>query len=266
MDKVKEKLLEDFKRSNKTRKLTLAKRYGFGSPEEYLAYLNQSAVFPEPNIQKVVIKPTIHNVVLLDATGSMRGNKYDNAQLGINKELEWLKAQTDVNYTETIIEFIEAKEYNGSAVKTNPIAILKSPEDVQLKFYGAHGSDTPLYKSVLDIIEEVSSQIKDTDKVLLKVYTDGGNNSLSSFQTKCKNKIKEVQGKNFTVTFVGTKSDLASIQKNLELEASNCLEIENTGKGFETAFETSFISTQTYAKKVIAGEDVSIGFYKSIVK
>jgi hypothetical protein len=39
MDKVKEKLLDDFKRANKVRKEKLAVKYGFGCASDYLMYL-----------------------------------------------------------------------------------------------------------------------------------------------------------------------------------------------------------------------------------
>lgn len=264
MDKVKQKLLEDFKRSNSERKEKLAKKYGFNTSAEYLAYLNNGPEVSEHDIQEVEVKPTIHNVVLLDATGSMQGSKYNNSIKGIQTELDWLKTQNDVNYTETIVEFIQ-EGYPGS-VKTNKICFIKDPNKVDLNFVGANGNNTPLYAAINDIIELVIPKVKDSDKVLLKIYTDGDNNRLRQYLGYCKQLIKDVQSKNFTVTFVGTKADLGRIIKDLDLDKSNCLEIENTGEGFEKAFEQSFISTQTYAKKVLAKEDVSVGFYKSIVK
>lgn len=259
MDKIKEKLLEDFKRSNSKRKLTLAKRYGFSTPEEYLTSLEGKEI--------TVVKPTIHNVVLLDATGSMNnGNKYNNSTKGINTEIEWLVKQTEANYTETVIEFIEQDGFVRDKVKFNAICKLVSNIDKIHSFAGAYGSNTPLYKAVLDIIDEISKSVSTSEKVLLKVYTDGENNRLGEYCRKCADRIKEVQKENFTVTFVSTKRDLSRIIKDLELEESNCLEIEDSGKGFEEAFDRSLHATMCYTKSVVEGEDVSKGFYKKLVK
>jgi len=265
MDIVKQKLLEDFKKSNKERKEKLAKKYGFNNSQEYLAYLEKGESFPKPNIQKVnpKEKPTIHNVVLLDATGSMVGSKYDNAKIGITKELDWLITQTDVNYTATVQEFIH-QDYSQD-VKTKTHGLLVPPKNLALHFNGANGNNTPLYKAVLDIISQIKCKTDSSEKVLLKVYTDGDNNRLDHFQSSCKDKIKEVQSQNFTVTFVGTKSDLRRIINDLGLEESNCLEIENSGAGFAEAFNASFIATQTYSQKVLKGEDVTTGFYKKLI-
>jgi len=259
MDKIKEKLLEDFKRANKKRKITLANRYGFSTPEEYLDSLESKEVV------KPLTKPTIHNVILLDATGSMSsGGKYNVSMKGIKKELEWLKTQEEANYTETIEEFIE--ESRIGEIRTHKICKLLSPSKIDLNFVGPIGDNTPLYKAVLDIIESISTTVPSNEKVLLKVYTDGGNNRLDNYKRTCADKIRQVQKENFTVTFVGTKLDLSIIINDLNLESSNCLEIENTGAGFEKAFERSMQATQSYTKAVVKGEDVSVGFYKKIVK
>jgi len=264
MDKVKQKLLEDLTKANKSRKLLLAKRYGFNTVEEYKEYLEKDFDFPKPNIQFIKPKPTIHNVVLLDATGSMAGSKYNNSAIGIQKELEWLKTQTDVNYTASVVEFIQ-KDYASDVVNINNHGMFLSPSNLVLKFKSAYGCNTPLYKAVLDIITNIKTKALDTDKVLLKVYTDGENNRLEEYKTECKRVIQEVQKKNFTVTFVGTKRDLDKIIYDLDLEESNCLAIEDSGEGFETAFKMSMASTQCYTKSVLKGKDVSTGFYKKII-
>lgn len=263
MDKVKEKLLEDFKRANKDRKIKLANKFGFSTVEEYLNYLTGVTGIVEETFKEEKVKPVIHNVVLLDATGSMSGGKYNVSKRGIEKELEWLKEQTEVIYTETVIEFIERICNNGN-IKRNIHSLLEQPSKVHLNFYEAKGGDTPLYQAVYELIDEVKSEIKPTDKVLLKVYTDGQDNSSGLYREKCVRKIAEVQKENFTVTFAGTKQDLKDIIRSLNLEESNCLEIENTEEGFNYAFNMSMGSTRCYTASVLKGEDVSKGFYKKM--
>jgi len=260
-----QKEYQDLQRSNQERKLKLAVRNGFANVEDYRNYLKKGTIVKEivKKVKKSKIKPTIHNVVLLDATYSMSGPKYDNSIKGILKELEWIKTQTEVNYTVTVEEFIEEDKYDKE-IKKKTHTLLNNPNSKNLHFYGARGNNTPLYKAVLDIIEKVQPGISDSDKVLLKVYTDGDNNRLEHYKSICANKIKEVQSKNFTVTFVGTNYDLRRIIDDLKLEESNCLAIDNTGEGFKEAFNKSLNSTQVYTQSVLDGKDVSKGFYKKL--
>jgi len=70
MDKVKETLLADFKKSNKARKLKLAQKYGFSTSEEYLQYLNGVVVdIPTPKVTEDNVPTDI--VIAFDTTGSM---------------------------------------------------------------------------------------------------------------------------------------------------------------------------------------------------
>lgn len=267
MGKIEEKLLEDFKKANATRKLKLANKFGFSTAQEYEEHLTGNSIAIKVNKPKKAIKskktviPTIHNVILLDATGSMAGGKYSNSMKGIEKELDWIKQQTNVNYTYTLREFIES---GSKGVRTNEHCFISKPSEVKLNFHGAVGGNTPLYKATLDIISDIQSKVLHTDKILLKVYTDGENNSLGNFKSNCRDLISKVQSENVTVTFVGTKADLKRIITDLNLEESNCLEIENTGEGFEQAMTRSLGATQSYASNVVAGKDVSKGFYKKI--
>lgn len=258
MDKVKEILLEDFKRSNKVRKTKLAQKYGFSTAEEFLTYLTGVEV-ATPNKDIV-----IHNVTLLDATGSMAGGKYNNSVKGIEAEIKWIETQKDVKYTSTIREFIQSD--SGNEIKTNELCFLSPTTAIKSNFCGANGYNTPLYKAVLDLIEDIEKAINPQDKVLIKVYTDGQNNRLHQYQTTCAKKIKEVQAKGFTVTFVGTRRDLNGIIKDLGIDESNCLEVDDSGEGFKQAFEASRGATMVYTASVKAGEDVSRGFYKKIIK
>jgi len=262
MDKIKETLLADFKKSNKARKLKLAQKYGFSTSEEYLQYLNGVAVDAPKAIPTDIV---IHNVTLLDATGSMAGGKYNNSIKGIEAEIKWLETQKDVKYTSTIREFISARGA-GSTVETHELCFMSPTTETRARFNGANGYNTPLYKAVLDLIHDIETVVKPEDKVLIKVYTDGQNNALHEFRGDCAEKIKEVQSKGFTVTFVGTRRDLNGIIKDLKVDESNCLEVDDTGKGFEQAFEASRGATIMYTASVKAGEDVSVGFYKKIIK
>jgi len=100
--------------------------------------------------------------------------------------------------------------------------------------------------------------------VLVKIFTDGENNWKRSLEANAIEAIKTLQQQGITVTFVGTKEDVSRIQRTFGIDESNTLVHDNTGKGVQEAFEKTRGATQAYTKNVVAGNDVSRGFYKNI--
>lgn len=50
-------------------------------------------------------KPRIHNVFIIDASGSMSGGKYENAISGVNELLQSIAADTNTENNVMIVEF-----------------------------------------------------------------------------------------------------------------------------------------------------------------
>lgn len=252
MDKIKQKILADYKKANKAAKEKMLKKYEFSSETEFLNYLTGSG---EKQTSQPVKKVRVHNIHILDASGSMTTwNKYDVSTQGILKEIETLKNDNTVDWTYGLVEFIQSNN-----IRTHQL-LGELPKTIY--FNGATGADTPLYKTVYDTINKVKLLMQPDDKVLIKVYTDGGNNTAYEYKLMCADLIKEVQSTNFTIAFAATKEDLKTIKRDIGIEDSNCLEISNDGKGFETAFIASNTATLNYAAKASRGEDVLKGFYK----
>jgi len=259
MDKVKEELLKDLKRSNKTRKLKLANKYGFSTVEEYETYLLEVDVNKAIKSWVPVEKPTIHNIIILDKSGSMDGPKFTNSIKGIRKELEYMNNDSTINWTLTFIPF------SGSLRDSPDICFMNSSfNDSILKGLYANGS-TPLYKVLNSCLTRLKlSSTTPNDKFLIKIYTDGGDTD--GGLNELKETVKLLDKNKFTITFVGTPSDVNNCVQNIGLDESNTLALDsNDGKGFERAFEASFSATQAYTTKVINNEDVSTGFYKQVI-
>lgn len=253
MDKIKEKLLEEFKKSNASRKEKLAAKYGFVSADDYLHYLNGYIVEKVEEETKELPIPTIHNVIILDGSGSMGGSKFKNSVAGIKKELQYMLDDKTINWTSTIYKFSDTKSNTSNPHFLNSVFT----KDVDL---GRANGGTPLYKTIIEMVEQLLPKVG-KDKVLIKIYTDGQDTDGGRYFGECKSIIKGLDKSQFTVTFVGTKYDVANIIETLELDESNTLVIENSGKGFEEAFTRSMTATAIYATKVVRGEDVSTGFY-----
>lgn len=188
----------------------------------------------------------------------MLGDKYNNSKQGILDGIKDLVPRKDVKYS--LIEFIDSGRYLNRAVTQIP------PKEVNISyihFSGAIGNDTPLYKTVFDVISEIS--VNKDDKVLINVYTDGADNGpFSSPATTARvgELIKKVQKENFTVTFVATPQDLNRIKRDINIDDSNTLATANTPEGFKMSMETTMKARSAYFSKSLAGEDTLVGFYK----
>jgi hypothetical protein len=71
MGKIEEKLLEDFKKSNKERKEKLAKKFGYDSAEEYLKELETNLFGEVPKVEEAKTEVLTDIVIAFDTTGSM---------------------------------------------------------------------------------------------------------------------------------------------------------------------------------------------------
>lgn len=258
-------LLKAYKKSNKQRRLAIIAKANLKTEGEYFLYLNILSVGaknPVKTTAKIISRrkgkiPTIHNVHILDASGSMRGGKLQNAVRGINEEIEQLKKDKTVNYTQTIVDF--------SSFGDRMVRYFMSPIDNIVEKYTCHDRGmTALYDAIGLSLEGVRDKVKTGEKVLVKIFTDGGeNDSRSKWRSPSQlNKfVKELEEVGFTITFVGTKQDVAHIVKALSIDESNTLVHDNTPKGVERSFAMGASATMSYAADLKAGKDVSRGFY-----
>lgn len=98
--------------------------------------------------------------------------------------------------------------------------------------------------------------------MLINVYTDGGNNTMSEYTSKAAELIKKVQKENFTITFVATPEDLKRIMKDISIDKSNTLATSNTAEGFAKSMTATMNARTSYFTSSYAGEDTLVGFYK----
>lgn len=254
MKKTNEQLLSDYRKANKERREKIVKNSGFKNEGEYLL----SLIGTKSKSKK---KPTIHNVHILDASGSMRGGKLTNAIKGINQEIDTLKKDDTVIYTQTIVDFSDNNDIRTRMYK-QPI--------IECSEYtcSARGL-TALYQTIGETLTRLLNDNKRSEKVLVKIFTDGQeNNSTGPFADKSNlsELIKECESKGFTVTFVGTELDTRAIIDSLKIDASNTLVHDNTAAGMGQTFAFATMSTMTYASNVKRGKNVTRGFYKKVGK
>ena len=92
-------------------------------------------------------KQQIHNVFIIDASGSMSGGKYERAISGVNELLVSISQDTDTNNTVTVVEF------ESSSIKRRLDAVTKIPS--KYKGMGTGGS-TPLNQALGETLEYIN--------------------------------------------------------------------------------------------------------------
>lgn len=271
-------MLLALKQYNKVAREVKAKKEGFASSEEFTVYLkgqislgfgNETYLKVTPTLnapvkgKKATIKTkvlkervTIHVIDILDSSGSMSGGKIRAAIQGINLGINQLKEdKKNIKYTYSLCDFSDTVIFRHEVASLNKVGLLK----------GNTRGATALYDAIGDSIYLVKPYVKENQKVLVNIYTDGQENASRRFNSaKIASMIEEFSKIGWTFTFIGTENDVAFAQKNLKFDISNTLVHDNTQRGLEKAFATNNLSRSMYASKVEAGEDVSVGFYKNI--
>ena len=205
------------------------------------------------------VKPRIHNVFIVDASGSMSGGKYENAISGVNELLQSIAADTDTENNVMIVEFEDTN------IKTR----LDLGEKVPAKYKGmGTGGMTPLNQAIGETLEYVEKKRKKDydvdDKVLVSIFTDGGENSSDGKFRDPKNLskyIKELETKGFTITFIGTQQEVNYAIQALAMDATNTLVHTNTAASVKMSFDKTVSARVMYSKSVARGEDVKAQFY-----
>lgn len=211
-------------------------------------------------------KVTIHDVHIVDSSGSMSGGKYNSAIEGVNQDImaskETARTTPGLTSTMSIIEF----SGTGSAKYH---MFMKPIEEVKNFSSRNIGGMTALNETVGEAIERILAHKRPEDKVLLKIFTDGDENGSRGKYTSKKtlsDLIEKVQqDDNFTVTFVGTKNDVARVSKDLKIDLSNTLVHDNTAASVKMSFEKTVGARSMYAASAMAGEDVSKNFYSKVL-
>lgn len=257
--------LEAFKKANKLAKERMAARAGYENAEKYRIFLLGIV----PNAQSTPIPPrkrarkpetilkTVHNVHVLDVSGSMNEgypSKISIAVNGINAEIEALKKDNTVKYTNTLICF--------SVGTPDTKAYMIPIEQMQVVRAHANGG-TALHDAIGETITRLRASKKYDENVLIKVFTDGGENSSRKYTgPQIQKLIGEVESEGITVAFVGTEAEVAYAVNSYGVHASNTFTHDNTVDSLQDSFLSMSTNTMNYSKKLRSGIDVKRGFFE----
>lgn len=208
---------------------------------------------PEP---KSIEKKTIHIVHILDSSGSMNDgqfsgqSKWQAAVLGVQSEITELKLDDTVNYLFSLVVFGTT---SNKIIWQQPISKVNYTSE-----WRSQGS-TALY----DTIKETLSNYPQGQPVLVKILTDGQSNSDRTSPSEIKELVNTLEKKDFTITFVGTASDVDYINKNLGIAKGNMLVHDNTAESVTRSFKKSMDATVSYSTNVAQGKFTkTLNFYQ----
>jgi hypothetical protein len=272
--KTNEELITSIKKMNKIARENFAQNRGFLNSAEYIKFLSGLPLKmnnkPTPKtklVKSIKSKVVVHVVDILDVSGSMdfsgnsrrltKGSKLAIALEGINQGVNDLVKEKLVDYTYSLVTFS-----NHTDIKQ--VVNQKNPSEVsELKAFADGG--TALYDAIGLTLKTLNSIKKEGDKVLVNIYTDGGENASKTYTKEIiSSLIKEYEKLGFTVTFIGTIQDTKAAIINLNINSSNTLSYDGTAKGLSKTMSVTNSMRSVYASNVASGQNVSTGFYKTL--
>lgn len=202
---------------------------------------------------------TMHSEIILDASGSMGGDKYNAAVAGIREELRELRKEE--SKVKTVVRIIE---FEGSwAQQRTSCMKISGPADLYDVVFAPSGvgGTTPLYATIGHVLDTLKERMVAGDTAVVKIFTDGGDNashgSPYAHASAIGERIKQAEAAGVVVTFVGTQVDVNSMIKNVGIHTGNTLVHDNTPGSITKAFKMSSDSTRSMrADYGIGGQNV----------
>lgn len=187
--------------------------------------------------------------VALDRSGSMSGERWTTAIESLNeyvKNLQKEKIEGEVSITafDTYHGVGGATVRLEDIVKNQSIAYFESLHPSVLQ----PGGGTPLYDAAGIVMDRALE--RNNDRTVVVILTDGEENQSKEYtQAKIKDKVKQLQDKNWEVIFLGANFDVAHYTASSGLSAGKFRNVDMSNQVMRTAMYTDLsTSTVAYAK------------------
>lgn len=166
--------------------------------------------------QPETTKEVLVNVVL-DRSGSMSSCKTSTIS-GYNEYLKGLKADTESNYSVTLIQFDSPGQSPELTVSYTDKPLGDVPE-LSKKTYEPRGM-TPLYDAIGECIRRVEAKSR---AVFTVIITDGMENASTEFtQESIRKLIKEKEAEGWKFVFLGANIDSAAVGGSMGIAVGDC--------------------------------------------
>ena len=227
-------------------------------------------------------KVLIHNILLVDCSGSMSGSKIKAANEAIQSELSTPNPEgvivhntvlgfttTSFSHNKSTYSVIEHKHQPKSTrlEMVKYMDLLEYDSDVNYHDVILHATGgTPLYDALAEVMLSDNNPGNKYLQIKLKVYTDGKDMHSSNYNsTSIKRVIEDFTANGNLISFIGTEQDVNTMVRS-GIERSNTLGYDGTGQGLRK----SLASTRSADKKFYAAVaeykvPVTEGFFKDVV-
>lgn len=216
---------------------------------------------------------TIINGFLLDASGSMNG-KGEALVSGFNEIIIQGKAdaiKTGITNKQFVAFF--GDKYAPVDAEVDKLVYTNAGCGVKIKdaiCYNHNLGMTALWESTYKLITKLEEELKKepTAKVILTIFTDGGENSSSrewKDGVKIKSIIQQKQKNGWVINFMGagSKEVVTNVATNVGIFASNTLNFSNDAAGTKRSMSKMSASRSSYTAAVATSQDSNIGFFSN---
>ena len=172
----------------------------------------------------------IYNVIILDESGSM-SSIYKETLTSMNEVLSGIRKNQQEFPDQK--NFVTIVTFEGNGMKGIKVRRDRVPTETIADFTEADyrpGGCTPLYDAMGKTLNELEGLVREDDRVLATVITDGMENSSEEYSGKTiKSLVDRLRGKGWTLAYIGANQDAVEVARDLHI--SNALNFDATGEG-----------------------------------
>lgn len=177
------------------------------------------------------MKTRIHNLIILDESGSMESIKRA-AINGMNETVQSIRdAQKKHEDQEHIVSLVS---FNSSEIKgiydCVPVAEVKELTDKEY----VPDCCTPLYDAMGLSLNHLRAKVNDEDKVLVTIITDGEENSSTEYNSVAiKALVDSLKEKGWVFAYIGANQDVLKVAQTISV--TNVMNFSSTDFGTTSA-------------------------------
>jgi hypothetical protein len=204
-------------------------------------------------------KHEVHNLILLDESGSMESIKNAIIQ-GFNEIVQTVKGIA-MQYPEQM-HIISFYTFNGLGI--NELHFNMPIEKLELIDHKKYQPDasTPLYDAMGFSFAKLKKELmnKTNYNVLVTILTDGEENSSKEYTGKTiKKMVEDLSQKNWTFTYIGADHDVEKFATSISI--TNIMNFNKNEDDMKEMFVKENEARVNYSRKIRSNEDIIGNFY-----
>ena len=160
----------------------------------------------------------IYNLIILDESGSMETIK-PQAITGLIETLQTIKSAQEMYENQS--HFVTLVSFNTNRVKTiYDCCPINSTKGLSNRDYQPNAC-TPLYDAMGISLTKLKTEVKDEDKVLVTIITDGYENASQEYSGKAiAQLVEELKTKGWIFAYIGANQDVEKVAASMGIKHS----------------------------------------------